>query len=82
MSITKSFLLNCYYCAVSSLELNVLLYSLTAPCLLLSKVEDFDELIEGLVSYKVKQVFNDILLALLCALLCTHLVSALRSYNR
>ena len=42
----------------------MLLYSLTAPCLLLAKVEDSDELVERLEVAKVEEVFKDVFLAL------------------
>ena len=44
-------------CAVSRLERDVLLYSLTAPWLLLAKVEDSDELVESSELAKVVEVF-------------------------
>lgn len=90
MSIFKPFLLNCYTCAVSRLELDVLLYSLTATNLLLAKIEDSNELVERFsiesfcVVTKVVEVFPNELLALSVALsvgllhLCCGLVAAFK----
>ena len=55
-SISVSLLID-YTCAVSRLERDVLLYSLTAPCLLLAKVEYSNELVESSEFAKVVEVF-------------------------
>ena len=66
----------------------MLLYSLTAPCLLLSKVEDLDKLVERFEVAKVEEVFQNILLALTVALsvgllhLCCGLVAAFKPIHK
>ena len=42
----------------------MLLYSLTAPWLLLAKIEDSDELVERFEVAKVEEIFKDVFLAL------------------